>query len=210
MKRLSSSSSRVSREVDNRGWDGWMASLTQWTWVWVSSENWWWTGRPGVLQSMGCKESDTTEQLNWLTELNRAPGRSQPPTTVSAETTQGAVMRAPNPSLLGRCQQSPREKPKLLPLRKETSLSQPSGECPLPPANHEAAFTLQLKIYQRKPAVRELNKSPSFLTVPKLSISPSKFIFHTKKCKISTLMRNDNKRHKQWDDTDVRTIWQGF
>ena len=37
---------------DNRGWDGWMASLTQWTWVWVSSGSWWWTGRPGMLQSM--------------------------------------------------------------------------------------------------------------------------------------------------------------
>ena len=36
-------------EGHNRGWDGWMASLTQWTWVWVSSGNWWWTGRPGML-----------------------------------------------------------------------------------------------------------------------------------------------------------------
>ena len=44
-----------------------MASPTQWTWVWASSGNWWWTGRPGVLPSMGCKESDTTE----TTELNR-------------------------------------------------------------------------------------------------------------------------------------------
>ena len=40
-------------EGDDRGWDGWMASLTRWTWVWVSSNSWWWTGRPGVLQSMG-------------------------------------------------------------------------------------------------------------------------------------------------------------
>ena len=38
-------------EVD-RGWDGWMVSPTQWTWVWVNSKSWWWTGRPGVLQSM--------------------------------------------------------------------------------------------------------------------------------------------------------------
>ena len=52
-------------EGDDRGWDGWMASLTQWTWVWVNSRSWWWTGKPGVLQSMGCKESDMTEQLNW-------------------------------------------------------------------------------------------------------------------------------------------------
>ena len=36
-------------EVDNRGWDGWMASLTQWTWVWGSSGSWWWTGKPGML-----------------------------------------------------------------------------------------------------------------------------------------------------------------
>ena len=35
------------------GWDGWIASLTWWTWVWVSSGRWWWTGKPGVLQSMG-------------------------------------------------------------------------------------------------------------------------------------------------------------
>ena len=40
-------------EEDNRGWDGWMASLTRWTWVWVSSGRWWWTGKPGMLQSMG-------------------------------------------------------------------------------------------------------------------------------------------------------------
>ena len=38
---------------DNRGWDGWMPSPTQWTWVWVNSGSWWWTGRPGVLHSMG-------------------------------------------------------------------------------------------------------------------------------------------------------------
>ena len=40
-------------EGDNRGWDGWMASPTWWTWVWVGSWSWWWTGKPGVLQSMG-------------------------------------------------------------------------------------------------------------------------------------------------------------
>ena len=40
-------------EGDDRGWDGWIASPTQWTWVWVSSGSWWWTGRSGVLQSMG-------------------------------------------------------------------------------------------------------------------------------------------------------------
>ena len=45
-----------------------MASLTQWTWIWVGSRCWWWTGRPGVLQSWGRKESGRTERLNW-TEL---------------------------------------------------------------------------------------------------------------------------------------------
>ena len=40
-------------EGDDRGWNGWMASQTSWTWVWASSGSWWWTGRPGVLQSMG-------------------------------------------------------------------------------------------------------------------------------------------------------------
>ena len=39
-------------EGDNRGWDGWMASWTQWIWVWVSSRSWWWTGKPAVLHSM--------------------------------------------------------------------------------------------------------------------------------------------------------------
>ena len=53
---------------DDRGWDGWMASLTQCTWVWVNSWNWWWTGRPGVLQSMGWQRvgHDWATELNWL------------------------------------------------------------------------------------------------------------------------------------------------
>ena len=60
---------RAGGEGDNRGWTGWMASPSQWTWVWASSGSWWWTGRPGVLQSWGHKESHTSERLN-LTELN--------------------------------------------------------------------------------------------------------------------------------------------
>ena len=44
---------KVGGEGDDRGWDGWMASLTRWTWVWENSGSWWWTGKPGVLQSMG-------------------------------------------------------------------------------------------------------------------------------------------------------------
>ena len=58
---------RAGGEGNNRGWDGWMASPTQWTWVWVNSGSWWWTGRPGVLQSMGLQRvgHDWTTELNW-------------------------------------------------------------------------------------------------------------------------------------------------
>ena len=44
---------RTERKAGDRGWVGWMASLTHWTWVWANSGSWWWTGRPGMLQSMG-------------------------------------------------------------------------------------------------------------------------------------------------------------
>ena len=54
---------------DDRGWDGWMASLTQWTWVWASSGSWWWTGKPGVLQSMGLQRA--TEWPNWIQSLQK-------------------------------------------------------------------------------------------------------------------------------------------
>ena len=53
-------------EGDDRGWDGWMASLTRWTWVWVNSGSWSWTGRPGMLQFMGLQRVGH----NWVTELN--------------------------------------------------------------------------------------------------------------------------------------------
>ena len=53
-------------EKGTTGWDGWMASLTQWTWVWVNSGHWWWTGRPGVLWSMGSQRV----KHYWMTELN--------------------------------------------------------------------------------------------------------------------------------------------
>ena len=52
-------------EKGTTGWDGWMASLTQWTWVWVNSGSWWRTGRPAMCSPWGLKESDTTEWLNW-------------------------------------------------------------------------------------------------------------------------------------------------
>ena len=57
---------RAGGEGDDRGWDGWMASLTQWTWVWVNCGYWWWTGRPGVLQYMGSQ----IVRHYWETELN--------------------------------------------------------------------------------------------------------------------------------------------
>ena len=55
-------------EGDDRGWDGWMASRTQWTWVWVGSVSWWWTGRPGMLQFMGLQRfvHDWVTELNWF------------------------------------------------------------------------------------------------------------------------------------------------
>ena len=61
-------------EGDDRGWDGWMALPTQWTWIWASSGSWWWTGRPGVLQSMGLQWVGH----NWVTELNWADLRGDP------------------------------------------------------------------------------------------------------------------------------------
>ena len=62
---------RAEGEGDDREWDGWMAALTQWTWVWVDSGSWWWTGRPGVLRFMGSQRvrHDWATELNW-TELN--------------------------------------------------------------------------------------------------------------------------------------------
>ena len=67
---------RAGGEGDDRGWDGWMASPTPWTWVWANSRSWWWTGRPGVLQSMGSQRvghdwqrrlGDWTQQGLWHT-----------------------------------------------------------------------------------------------------------------------------------------------
>ena len=53
-------------EGDDSGWDGWMASPNRWTWGWVSFGRWWWTGKPGVLQSTGMQRVGH----NWVTELN--------------------------------------------------------------------------------------------------------------------------------------------
>ena len=57
---------RAGGKGDDRGWDDWMASPTQRTWVWVTSGSWWWTGKPRVLQSMGFQKVGH----DWATELN--------------------------------------------------------------------------------------------------------------------------------------------
>ena len=63
---------RARGEGGDRGWDGWMASPTQWTWVWVNSESWWWTGRPGVLWSMGSRRVRHEEfiqiHVHWVSD----------------------------------------------------------------------------------------------------------------------------------------------
>ena len=58
-------------EGDNRGWDSWMASPIWWSWVWVSSGSWWWTGKPGMLQSMGLQRV----RHDWVTET--CPSKTQ-------------------------------------------------------------------------------------------------------------------------------------
>ena len=60
-------------EGDDREWDGWMASPTLWTWVWASSGSWWWTGRPGMLQSMVLQRAGhdwTTELTDWILQAD--------------------------------------------------------------------------------------------------------------------------------------------
>ena len=66
-------------EGDDRGWDGWIESLTRWTWVWVNSRSWWWTGRPGVQWYMGSQRvgHDWETELNWTEvkmESSSGPG----------------------------------------------------------------------------------------------------------------------------------------
>ena len=66
-------------EGDNRGWDGWMASPTRWTWVWVDSGSWWWTGRPGVLRFMGSQRvgPNRATELNWTELKGRMKGGAE-------------------------------------------------------------------------------------------------------------------------------------
>ena len=63
-------------EEDDRRWDGWMASLTWWTWVWASSQSCWRQGSLACCSPWDCRESDTTEGLNWLIHMGIGPGLS--------------------------------------------------------------------------------------------------------------------------------------
>ena len=76
-------------EGDDRGWDGWMASPTQWTWIWVDSRSWWWTGRPGVLQCMGLQRVGH----NWVTKLNWSRKKRKAWILVSASNLSSATQR---------------------------------------------------------------------------------------------------------------------
>ena len=64
---------RAGGEGDDRGWDGWMASPTEWNWVWEDSGSWWCTGRPGMLQFMGSQRvrHDWATELNWKKETRK-------------------------------------------------------------------------------------------------------------------------------------------
>ena len=82
-------------EGDDRGWDGWMASPTRWTRVWVNSRSWWWTGRPGVLWFMGSQRVEH----NWATELNWVKGEIKDlhvfcPTDVAKRTQEELCLRS--------------------------------------------------------------------------------------------------------------------
>ena len=70
---------KAGREGDDRGWDGWMASPTWWTWFWASSRSWWWTGKPGVLQSIGLQRvgHDWATELNWKAQIYRSKGSTE-------------------------------------------------------------------------------------------------------------------------------------
>ena len=64
----------VGGEGDDQGWDGCMASLTRWTWVWVNSGSWWWTGRPGCCDSWDCRvRYDWATELNWTERKGNIP-----------------------------------------------------------------------------------------------------------------------------------------
>ena len=88
-------------EGDDRGWDGWMASPMRWTWVWVGSGSWWWTGKPGMLQSMGSQRVGhdwVTELTDWWFPAHSAPSSNPgflPPKTFIYAFLSPQVIRLP-------------------------------------------------------------------------------------------------------------------
>ena len=84
-------------EGADRGWDGWMASPTWWTWVWVNSRSWWWTGRPGVLRLMGSHRvgHDWVTELNCNTDLSKSYNRVCP-RSKSCDVLRALMSVAPN------------------------------------------------------------------------------------------------------------------
>ena len=77
---------KVGGEGDNRGWDGWMASPTWCTWVWINSRSWWWTGRPGMLQSMGSWRVRHDWALKWTDTFKRTEHTKPKPYTMDIKT----------------------------------------------------------------------------------------------------------------------------
>ena len=88
-------------EGDNRGWDGWMASLTLWTWVCASSGSWWWTRRPGVLQSMGSQRVRTEERNSVSTSESLTLKNKGPRVTTHPLTRKGQWNKRENRNLEG-------------------------------------------------------------------------------------------------------------
>ena len=89
---------RAGGEGDDRGWDGWMASPNQWTWVWVNSRSWWWAGRPGVLRFMSSQRVGQTERLNWTDKASHGlvPHLHQlTHTNLSSSSTLGSLLLRP-------------------------------------------------------------------------------------------------------------------
>ena len=82
---------------DDRGWDGWMASLTLWTWVWVNSGSWWWTGRPGMLRFMGSQKvrHDWATELNWRFFPHLDTWKSSSPSSISLNSTYHSISSTP-------------------------------------------------------------------------------------------------------------------
>ena len=87
---------KAGEEGDDRGWDGWMSSLTQWTWVWASSRRWWWTGKPGMLQSVGSQSIGH----DWVTEQHVGLGLGLESKVESFETKIMKLVKRPKSTVM--------------------------------------------------------------------------------------------------------------